>query len=755
MMAESTRKKQEMYLLGQPLKTAILGNKLPSKGEVMSRFLYIHLSEKMTVRDSETAVIREVLPIWQRARIPTTQEYNAIKKLDDMFKVWQGLKKHSKRNSDAQRRQEQAFVHSRKELFDIAHANAIELIQIQEDREFLLAQREPGRRGYMSGEDKKLALKEARSYERKRRQENYKLKSVQSQKEISASACSAEIEHSSSDSSSESESEEDSIAKRVQVKRSRKSFSMSRPHSAVSRETAAALDRTKTSDRKATYIISGVAKDLGLNAGNLAINRSSIRRARIKHRQELALEIRRNFSPDVPLAVHWDGKLLLDLTGNQKVDRLPIVVAGAGVQKLLSVPKLESGTGERQATAVHECLLEWNLEESVKALVFDTTASNTGKKKGACTLLQQKLGRNVLHIACRHHISEIILEHAFSACMSSNTSGPEIALFLRFRNEFNRINQADYHTIMDDESMKSKVEHHKEGIVSFCLTQLEQFQPRCDYRELLELSLILLGETPPRGVRVLQPGALHRARWMARLIYAFKLYMYRHQFLLRRVEEKGICRFIVFGICVYLRSWFTAPDLLSAARHDLQLVKRIQQFRDVDREVSVAAAKALSRHLWYVSEELVGAAFFDDQISHEEKVLMVDALSVESKTTNDFTKRVQMNINDISDEMTVKDFVSSNTMQFFEILGLPHSFLNKRPSEWTKDEQYKKAFEVVSGIKPVNDFAERGVALMQDFNRAIVSSEEQKQYLLQVVEHHRTQYPNPKKETLVGGNTSP
>ncbi|ESN96879.1 hypothetical protein HELRODRAFT_178679 [Helobdella robusta] len=575
-MAESTRKKQDIYLLGQPLKTAILGNKLPAKGEVMRRFLYIHLSEKMTVRDSETAVIREVLPIWQRVIIPTTQVYNAIKKLDDMFKLWQGVKKHSKRNSDAQKHR------------------------------ILLAQKEPGRRGYMSGVDKNLALKEARSYER-----------------------------------------------------------------------------------------------------------PSNRRARHKHRQELALEIRRNFSPDVHLAVHWDGKLLLDLTGNQKVDRLPIVVAGAGVEKLLSVPKLESGTGERQATAVHECLLEWNLEESVKALVFDTTASNTGKKNGACTLLQQKLWRNVLHIACRHHISEIILEHAFSACMSSNTSGPKIALFLRLRNEFNSINQADYHTIMDDESTNSKVEQHKKGIGSFCLTQLEQFQPRCDYRELLELSLILLGETPPRGVRVLQPGALHRARWIARLIYVFKLYMYRHQFLLTRVEEKGICRFIVFGIYVYLRSWFTAPDLLSAARHDLQL------------------------------------------ISHEEKVLMVDALSVESKTTNDFTKRVQMNINDIYDEMSVKDFVSSNTMQFFAILGLPHSFLNKRPSEWREDEQYKKAFEVVSGIKPVNDFAERGVALMQDFNRAIVSSKEQKQYLLLLVEYHRTQYPNPKKETLVGGNTSP
>ena len=31
-------------------------------------------------------------------------------------------------------------------LFDIAHANALEMISIEEDKQFLMAQREPGRR---------------------------------------------------------------------------------------------------------------------------------------------------------------------------------------------------------------------------------------------------------------------------------------------------------------------------------------------------------------------------------------------------------------------------------------------------------------------------------------------------------------------------------------------------------------------------------------------------------------------------------
>ena len=39
--------------------------------------------------------------------------------------------------------------------------------------------------------------------------------------------------------------------------------------------------------------------------------------------------------------------------------------------------------------------------------------------------------------------------------------------------------------------------------VSFILARLQEEQPRGDYRELLELWLIALGETPPKGIRFL------------------------------------------------------------------------------------------------------------------------------------------------------------------------------------------------------------------------------------------------------------
>ena len=48
----------------------------------------------------------------------------------------------------------------------------------------------------------------------------------------------------------------------------------------------------------------------------------------------------------------------------------------------------------------------------------------------------------------------------------------------------------------------------------------------------------------------------------------------------------------------------------------------------------------------------------------------------------------------------------------------------------------------------VNDLAERGVALMQEYNQLLTKDEDQKQALLQTVSEHRKKYPDAKKSTV-------
>ena len=73
-----------------------------------------------------------------------------------------------------------------------------------------------------------------------------------------------------------------------------------------------------------------------------------------------------------------------DLTSNKTVDRIAILVSGQGVEQLLGVPSIPSGSVDAQAEAVVKLVEQWGI-------YFNTTASNTGAERGACVLIEEKL----------------------------------------------------------------------------------------------------------------------------------------------------------------------------------------------------------------------------------------------------------------------------------------------------------------------------------------------------------------------------
>jgi len=93
-----------------------------------------------------------------------------------------------------------------------------------------------------------------------------------------------------------------------------------------------------------------------------------------------------------------------DLTTKERIDRLPILISGVGSGQLLAVPTVSAITGEVQAAAVVNALKQWGIEARVAAMCFDTTASNTGHRQGAWVLIEQLLSKDLLYLACRHHL---------------------------------------------------------------------------------------------------------------------------------------------------------------------------------------------------------------------------------------------------------------------------------------------------------------------------------------------------------------
>ena len=110
---------------------------------------YFHNSENKTVAAISAATVQEVLCLWEAARIPTVAAKSAVCKVENLFKEWEALLNSKGREKSGTK--EEQFEETLCDLFDIAHADAMTLMSISDDREFLAAQREKGRRGIMQG----------------------------------------------------------------------------------------------------------------------------------------------------------------------------------------------------------------------------------------------------------------------------------------------------------------------------------------------------------------------------------------------------------------------------------------------------------------------------------------------------------------------------------------------------------------------------------------------------------------------------
>lgn len=88
-------------------------------------------------------------------------------------------------------------------------------------------------------------------------------------------------------------------------------------------------------------------------------------------------------------------------------------------------------------------------------------------------------------------------------------------------------------------------------------------------------------------------------------------------------------------------------------------------------------------------------------------------------------------------------------MELFKKFDLSSDFLEKDISIWSSDENYIECAEFFKGLKVTNDVAERGVALIEEYNNYLTKDEFQLQYLLQVVREHRQRYPDCLKKSSI------
>ena len=75
------------------------------------------------------------------------------------------------------------------------------------------------------------------------------------------------------------------------------------------------------------------------------------------------------------------------------------------------------------------------------------------------------------------------------------TSAPGVPCFDRFKQEWDAVKVKPFHSgLIDDQVVRKIPVAMQVGIKEFCLDQLKEKHPRDDYKEMLQLILLFLGE---------------------------------------------------------------------------------------------------------------------------------------------------------------------------------------------------------------------------------------------------------------------
>ena len=156
---------------------------------------------------------------------------------------------------------------------------------------------------------------------------------------------------------------------------------------------------------------------------------------------------------------------------------------------------------------------------------------------------------------------------------------------------------------------------------------------RDDYKEFADLCLVFLGDKDQINFR--KPGAVHKARWMAKLLYAIKICLLEDPILelapgtiATRQQFPKVQKFVIFATLIYSSWWFKCECAVDAPWNDLQLYHKMLEYEGIDPAVARSAIRAFDRHLWYLTVEMVPLSLFSSAVLKEDKQALADRLLV-------------------------------------------------------------------------------------------------------------------------------
>ena len=260
--------------------------------------------------------------------------------------------------------------------------------------------------------------------------------------------------------------------------------------------------------------------------------------------------------------------------------------------------------------------------------MFDTTNTNSGWKSGIVVRLEEFLERRVLHVYCRHHVFERLVNDTVNVCLGESTS-PEVESYKFLISNWKRIDTTEREKLQVDR----KTQNCLKDVTEFATHMLNvQVKLKDDYQEVLYLTLILTGALPENFLyEIRTPDSISHARWMAKLLCEFKIVIFSAQLihlnLITEAEAELHKQLVLFLILYYVQLWLTATKASDAPVNDISLVNSLKKIPNhlikiypLFKSMGIAMNSRLEEHLWYLSEEFVVFSLFSKKVSRAQKI---------------------------------------------------------------------------------------------------------------------------------------
>ncbi|KAG0706442.1 hypothetical protein GWK47_024331 [Chionoecetes opilio] len=158
----------------------------------------------------------------------------------------------------------------------------------------------------------------------------------------------------------------------------------------------------------------------------------------------MASKIREEFSVRTPLVVHWDGKLVMDLTTKEHVDRLPIIISGLEAPNCSPSP---SWAVARERAWRQRWSRPWrhgSRGSGSRDVLRHHGIHTRPQKRGLCPHRTEN-GERPAAFRLSSHILELVVHAVFVRVLGCSSS-PEHLLFKRFQTSWESIDREDFGT---------------------------------------------------------------------------------------------------------------------------------------------------------------------------------------------------------------------------------------------------------------------------------------------------------------------